>query len=51
MKQNVISAKNRLTSKTDYFNVNQVKEKTKWNQMNHVKDKNSFETSLNCCTK
>ena len=45
MKQNVISAKNRLTSKTDYFNVYQVKEK--WNQMNHVKGKNSFETSLN----
>ena len=47
MKQNVISTKNRLTSKTDYFNVNQVKEKTKWNQMNHVKGENSFETRLN----
>ena len=47
IKQKVISAKNRLTDKNDYYKSNQTnkqtnKQKIKWNQLNQIKEnKNS----------
>ena len=47
MKQKVIEAKIRLTSKIDYYKVSQTKEKKKWNQLNQIKEnKNSFGASF-----